>query len=201
MEAIAEFFTLSRCIEMLGLALGLCYLWFEYHANRLVWVVGIVMPMISMWVYFTKGLYADFGINIYYFFAAIYGYLAWTFNFSKQQKQELPVTRLGGRTGVCLAVVAALLWALLAWILIAFTDSNVPYADAFTTALSIVGMWMMARKIAEQWLVWFVVDVVCVALYIYKGIYFYTALYAAYSVVALFGYRKWLGMIRCRQEP
>ncbi len=195
MEAVIDFFTPARCIELLGLLTGLCYLWFEYHANPLVWLVGIVMPMISMWVYFTKGLYADFGINIYYLVMAVYGYVAWTFNFRKKTKQELPVSRLTLRVGISLAVVAALLWALLAWILIAFTDSTVPYADAFTTALSIVGMWMMARKIAEQWLVWFIVDVVCVALYIYKGIYFYAGLYTAYTIVSLLGYRKWLRMI------
>lgn len=195
MGAVIDFFTPARCIELLGLLTGLCYLWFEYHANPLVWLVGIVMPMISMWVYFTKGLYADFGINIYYLVMAVYGYVAWTFNFRKKTKQELPVSRLTLRVGLTLAVVAALLWALLAWILIAFTDSTVPYADAFTTSLSIVGMWMMARKIAEQWLVWFIVDVVCVALYIYKGIYFYAGLYTAYTIVSLLGYRKWLRMI------
>lgn len=195
MEAVIDFFTPARCIELLGLLTGLCYLWFEYHANPLVWLVGIVMPMISMWVYFTKGLYADFGINIYYLVMAVYGYVAWTFSFRKKTTQELPVSRLTLRVGIILAVVAALLWALLAWILIAFTDSTVPYADAFTTSLSIVGMWMMARKIAEQWLVWFIVDVVCVALYIYKGIYFYAGLYTAYTIVSLLGYRKWLRMI------
>ena len=52
MEAVIDFFTPARCIELLGLLTGLCYLWFEYHANPLVWLVGIVMPMISMWVYF-----------------------------------------------------------------------------------------------------------------------------------------------------
>ena len=54
---------------------------------------------------------------------------------------------------------------------------------------------MMARKIAEQWLVWFIVDVVCVVLYVYKGIYFYAGLYTAYTVVSVLGYRKWLRMI------
>ena len=117
MEAVIDFFTPARCIELLGLITGLCYLWFEYHANPLVWLVGIVMPVISMWVYFTKGLYADFGINIYYLVMAVYGYVAWTFNFRKKTKQELPVSRLTLRVGITLAVVAALLWALLAWIL------------------------------------------------------------------------------------
>ena len=61
----------------------------------------------------------------------------------------------------------------IAWILIRFTDSNVPWLDSFTTALSIIGMWMLARKYVEQWWAWIVVDVVCCGLYIYKELYFY----------------------------
>jgi nicotinamide mononucleotide transporter len=72
----------------------------------------------------------------------------------------------------------------------------VPWSDAFTTALSIIAMWMLARKYAEQWLAWLVVDAVCVALYIYKGIYFYATLYAIYTVIAYIGYRKWLRMMK-----
>ena len=74
------------------------------------------------------------------------------------------------------------------------TDSTVPWWDAFTTALSIVGMWMLARKWLEQWWVWMLVDVVSCGLYIYKGIYFYAALYGIYAVVAWYGYRKWKGL-------
>ena len=60
----------------------------------------------------------------------------------------------------------------IAWILIAYTDSNVPWLDSFTTALSIVGMWMLARKYVEQWFAWILVDIVCCGLYIYKDLYF-----------------------------
>ena len=73
-----------------------------------------------------------------------------------------------------------------------FTDSTVPYIDAFTTSLSIVAMWMLARKYVEQWLVWIVVDAVSAGLYFYKGIPFYGVLYAIYTAVAYFGYRRWL---------
>ena len=72
-----------------------------------------------------------------------------------------------------------------------YTDSNVPWADSFTTALSIVGMFMLARKWVEQWLVWIVVDVVSAGLYVYKDLCFYAALYAVYAVVAVFGYWAW----------
>lgn len=100
--------------------------------------------------------------------------------------------------GVCAGAVGAtvLLWMLLAWILKNFTDSTVPYIDGFTTALSIVGMWMMARKYAEQWLAWLIVDAVSAFLYAYKGLVLYPILYAVYTVIAIFGYRKWLRLMK-----
>jgi nicotinamide mononucleotide transporter len=153
-----------------------------------------------MWIYFSKGLYADFAINIYYLLIAIYGYVVWTFNFKTKEKKELPISRITVKTSLILTGAMAVLWVALAQILINFTDSSVPWSDAFTTALSIIAMWMMARKFAEQWLAWLVVDAVCVGLYIYKGIYFYAALYAIYTVIAYVGYRKWLRLMGEQQE-
>lgn len=195
MPDILDFIS-NHGLEILGFCIGILYLWWEYHADNRVWLASVVMPGISMWIYFSKGLYADFGINIYYLVMAVYGYLRWTSGHRSDSKKQLPVTHIPG-WGIAVAVVASLLlWALLAWILIAFTDSTVPYADAFTTALSIVGTWMLARKWAEQWIVWFVVDAVCVALYIYKGLVFYPVLYGIYTVISVFGYFKWVRMIK-----
>jgi nicotinamide mononucleotide transporter len=195
MTAIVEFLT-QHALEILGFGVGILYLWWEYQANAKVWLASVVMPMISMWIYFNKGLYADFAINIYYLLIAVYGYVAWTFNFKKKEKAELPISRIPARTTLVLALAMAVLWIAMAQILINFTDSSVPWSDAFTTSLSIIAMWMLARKYAEQWLAWLVVDAVCVALYIYKGIYFYATLYAIYTVIAYVGYRKWLRLMQ-----
>ena len=186
---------LDTILEVLGFVTGLCYLWYEYHASASLWIFSIIMPMIGMVLYFNKGIYADFAINIYYFLIAIYGYVAWTFNFSKKQKEELPISRIKLRAAVVCAVVAAVLWLGISYVLRTYTDSTVPYIDAFTTSLSIVAMWMLARKYVEQWLVWIVVDAVSAGLYLYKGIPFYCVLYAIYTVVAYFGYRRWLRLM------
>ncbi len=189
-------FITDHFLEILGFGIGILYLWWEYHANPKVWFASVIMPLISMWIYFSKGLYADFAINIYYLAIAAYGYAAWTFNFKKKEKKELPISRIPVKVTISLVFVMAALWVVLAQILINFTDSSVPWSDAFTTALSIIAMWMLARKYAEQWLAWLAVDAVCVALYIYKGIYFYATLYAIYTVIAYIGYRKWLRMMK-----
>ena len=158
------------------------------------------MPAIYIFVYYEAGLYADFGINIYYLLVAIYGWVAWKTGFSftgrKEQNGELPITRAPRRAWA--AALASFLVAQfsIAWILVNHTDSTVPWADSFTTALSIVGMWMLARKYIEQWWVWCVVDVACSALYIYKELYFTAMLYAVYAIIAIFGYYKWKRMMQ-----
>lgn len=182
-------------LEIFGLIIGLIYLWYEYHANARVWIVSIIMPLISMWIYFRKGLYADFAINIYYVAIAIYGYLVWTFGHKNSgKKTPQPITHASGNVLLGCAAAFVVLWYAIWWVLVHYTPSNVPVPDAFTTALSIVALWMLARKYTQQWLLWLVVDAVCVGLYIYKQIYFYAVLYAIYTVIAWIGYRKWQRM-------
>jgi len=92
-------------------------------------------------------------------------------------------------------ILTLLAWAALYTFLVTCTDSRVPLADSFTTALSFVGIWALARKYLEQWLIWIVVDVVTCCLYFYKDIPFKASLYALYVVIAIFGYRKWRRMM------
>lgn len=190
--------TIDTILEPLGFTVGLLYLWWEYHADPKVWLASVVMPMISMWIYYSKGLYADFGINIYYLLIAVYGFIAWTRGTPGKKQQPRPITHASARVMAGAAAATILLWVAIRWILVNFTDSIVPVADAFTTALSIVGLWMLARKYAEQWLAWLVVDIVCSGLYLYKGLNLYCILYAIYTVIAILGYRKWLRLMKAQ---
>ena len=178
-------------LEIIGTIVGLVYLWLEYRASIYLWAASIVMPAIYIFVYYDAGLYADFGINIYYLFAAIYGWAVWKYGNTTHQQEELPITHITLRSSLVAAGVFAIAFVAIAWLLIHHTDSDVPWCDAFTTALSIIGMWMLARKYVEQWWTWMVVDVVCVGLYIYKELYFTAALYALYAIVAVFGWINW----------
>ncbi|MBP3613529.1 MAG: nicotinamide mononucleotide transporter [Bacteroidaceae bacterium] len=186
---------MEQYIEISGTVVGLIYLWQEYRASIYLWITSIIMPAIYLYVYYQAGLYADFGINIYYLVIALYGWLAWRYNFSLRGKRadskELSIGHISRVTFSHLALLFLAAWAVISYILTHFTNSTVPFTDAFTTALSIVGMYMLARKYIEQWWVWLVVDVVSSALYIYKELYFTAALYALYAIIAIFGYRKW----------
>lgn len=180
-------------LQILGLTLGLIYLYFEYNADKRMFIVGIVMPMVSMAVYYRRGIYADFSLSIYYLLMAVYSYMVWTGLLSPKEKRgkPLPIRHLPLRYVAPLLVALVLIWGSIAAFLVCFTDSTVPYVDAFTTALSIVTTWVLSRKYIEQWIGWILVDVISVGLYLYKDIYPYALLYVVYVVVACLGIRKW----------
>ncbi|MCH5176267.1 MAG: nicotinamide mononucleotide transporter [Prevotellaceae bacterium] len=183
-------YILDNWLEVLGTVTGIIYLYQELKASIYMWVTGIIMPAISIFVYYEAGLYADLGINIYYCIAAIYGFLVWQFGKKKEEK-SLPITRTPRRKYGQLTLCFVLCFVLIGIALTRYTDSTVPWWDSFTTSLSVVGMWMLARKWIEQWWVWVAVDAVSTFLYIYKGIYFYAALYGIYTIIAIYGYFKW----------
>lgn len=186
---------LNMMLDILKVGVGLVYLYLEYNAKKSLWIASVIMPAIGMWLFYNKGLYADFAINIYYLVIAVYGYITWNKKNAKD-KPELPISHIRPATAAVLTGTWAALWCAIAWVLGTFTDSTVIWLDSFTTSLSIMGMWMLARKYIEQWWVWMVVDAVYVYLYYYKGIYFSGTLYAFYTVMAILGYFRWKKMMK-----
>lgn len=194
---------MEQYIEILGTIVGIVYLWLEYKANIYLWLVSIIMPAIYLYIFYVAGLYADFAINIYYLLIAIYGWLAWKYGFKlfslKKENNRVEVLKISSipkKLWIRLFLVYALLQLLITWVLVIYTNSDVPWLDSFTTSVSIIAMWLLARKYVEQWLVWIIVDVVCVGLYIYKDLYFTSALYALYAIIAVFGYFKWRSIMQ-----
>lgn len=240
-----EEFFLNHWLDIVTTILGLIYLVLEYRASIALWVVGIVMPAMDIYLYWSHGLYGDAGMAVYYTLAAIYGYAVWKFGAKWKRmlkrkasgaagtdkaleadgsdkaldtdgsdravdaagsdkavdaaggsSEELPITFFPRRLILRTLGFFLLAWAATYYVLVAYTDSTVPLLDAFTNALSFVGLWALARKYVEQWLFWIAVDVVCCYLYVVKGIPFKAGLYGLYVVIAVMGYRKWKGLAK-----
>jgi len=177
-------------LDMLGCIVGLIYIYQEYKASIWLWLTGVIMPLIYMFVYYEAGLYADFGMQIYYTLAAIYGFLYWKFGRKKDEK-EIPITHYPHRLILPSVLVFLGLWSVLYFVLTHATNSTVPVLDSFGNALSFIGLWALAKKYIEQWWIWIVVDIELAGLYIYKEIPFTAGLYAFYAVIAVAGYFKW----------
>ena len=233
-------FLSTHWLDIVTTILGLIYLVLEYRASIALWVVGIVMPAMDIYLYWSHGLYGDAGMAVYYTLAAIYGYAVWKFgakwkamikrkgsdkkegasavssdkieaaNAVSSDKKEgasavnsssedLPITFFPRRLILRTLGFFFLAWAATYYVLVAYTNSTVPLLDAFTNALSFVGLWALARKYVEQWLFWIAVDVVCCYLYVVKGIPFKAGLYGLYVVIAVMGYWKWKGLAKKAQ--
>jgi len=181
-------------LQIIGTILGLIYLYLEYKVNIWLWIVGIIMPIVHGVLYYNAGLYADAAINVYYVFAGIYGVICWLMNKKgSKSSNQTPQSILKERWFLIplLTIVCAALNVGIYLLLTQFTNSTVPFFDSFTTALSIVALWMLSKKYTEQWLVWFVVDAVTVGLYIYKGIPITAGLYLLYTILSIVGFLKW----------
>jgi nicotinamide mononucleotide transporter len=188
-----EFFS-AHWLDIVTTVLGLAYILLEYKASVWMWLVGFLMQALGIVLYYQKGLYADCGMEFYYLAMTVYGYWRWV--HGSAEKQNLPIRHFPRRLVLPWLAVIAAVWTLIYWLLVTFTNSNVPLADSFTTALSIVGIWALAHKYLEQWFIWIAVDVVTCVLYFYKDIPFKASLYALYVIIAIFGYFKWRKMAR-----
>ena len=187
-------FLSAHWLDIVTTILGLAYILLEYKASVWMWAVGFLMQALGIVLYYQKGLYADCGMEFYYLAMTMYGWWRWV--HGSASKQELPIRHFPRRLILPWAALIAAVWAAIYWLLVTFTNSNVPLADSFTTALSIVGLWALAHKYLEQWFIWIAVDVVTCVLYFYKDIPFKAGLYALYVVIAIFGFIKWRKMMR-----
>lgn len=188
-----ELFISEHWLDILSTILGIIYIVLEYRASIILWIVGIIMPAIDIFLFYSHGLYADFGMAIYYTLAAVYGYLFWLFGGKAKQGggSDLHITHFKKKFILPSVLLMLCAWAAIYWILIEFTNSDVPITDSFVNALSFIGLWALAHKYLEQWLIWILVDVVCSILYAAKGLPFKASLYGLYVLIAILGYRSW----------
>lgn len=187
-------FILAHWLDIVTTILGLAYILLEYKASLWMWLVGFLMQALGIVLYYQKGLYADCGMEFYYLSMTVYGYWKWV--HGSATKQELPIRHFPSKLVLPWTLLILGIWGIIDWLLVSFTNSNVPLADSFTTALSIVGIWALAHKYLEQWFIWIAVDVVTCGLYFYKDVPFKASLYALYVVIAILGWFKWRQMMR-----
>ena len=186
-------FIIAHWLDIVTTVLGLAYILLEYKASPWLWLVGFVMQALGIVLYYQKGIYADCAMEFYYLLMTVYGYWRWV--KGSKTKQELPIRHFPRRLVLLWTGIIAGIWAVIYWLLVTYTNSNIPLADGFTTALSLVGIWALAHKYLEQWFIWIAVDVVTSVLYFYKDIPFKASLYALYVIIAIFGYMKWHRMM------
>jgi nicotinamide mononucleotide transporter len=181
----------NNYIELLGLIFGLLYILLSIKQNIWCWPVGFITSALYIYVFFVTKFYADMGLQVYYLIVSVYGWSHWMFGAKSKKQDDLKISKTNIKLAIYLFLATLILFIIISYILVNYTDSEIPYWDAFTTAASFVATWMLARKIIEHWIIWIVVDSVSLGLYIYKELYPTVILFAVYTVLAILGYIEW----------
>lgn len=179
-------------LEAGGLIFGLLAVWLLIKENIWTWLSGIIYIFISFIIFWKARLYADLALHFVFLILNIYGWYFWLTGSKKNSVEKyVPVTTTSKNLLLMLIIISSAGIALMGTFLNSYTDASVPYWDSATTVLSLIGMWLTARKKIENWYFWFVVDVLATGIYIYKEIYFYAILYLVYVGMAISGYLTW----------
>jgi nicotinamide mononucleotide transporter len=184
-------------IEIIAATLGIIAIYFQIKVKPFYWVISLVVSSMYIIVYFSAKLYADMSMQFYYVGMSIYGLYVWLSGNNSSDKKIIHISKIKDlKSWLLIALISALSFFIIGFILKKFTDSSVPWWDSFTTSLSFVATWMLARKKIENWLVWIVVDATSVALYIYKQLYPTTILFIILTLLAIVGYFQWKRELR-----
>jgi len=184
-------------IEIIAASLGIIAIYFQIKVKPFYWVISLLVSSMYIIIYFLAKLYADMSMQFYYVGMSIYGLYVWLSGNNNSDKKTIPISKIKDlKSWLLIALISALSFFIIGYILKKFTDSNVPWWDSFTTSLSFVATWMLARKKIENWLIWIVVDATSVVLYIYKQLYPTTILFIILTLLAIVGYFQWKRELR-----
>lgn len=191
-------------LEFIAVIFGLLSVWYAKQEKILVYPTGIISVLIYIYICFGVKLYADAGINLFYFIMSVYGWYMWT---HKKDQPALKITA-NSRKDWIISLLIFIFSGVIILVLLRFFKSddieywstNVLFIDTFTTAIFIIGMWLMAIKKVENWIFWIIGDVISVPLYAYKGLVFTSFQFFIFLILAIMGYISWRNTLKENME-
>ena len=175
--------------EIVAVFFGLLSVWYAKKENILVFPTGIISVLLYVYICYNWKLYADMGVNFYYFVMSVYGWIVWS--TKSDGDQVTPIAKNTSQENIISISLFILFFLMMAYVLSRFTDSDVPYWDSLTTGIFLVGMWLMAKKKIENWIAWIIGDLISIPLYAYKGLYLTSFQFIVFLGIAIAGYIEW----------
>ena len=176
--------------EAVAVVLALAMVWMNIREKHWGWPLAIVSSILYFFIFQRSRLYGDASLQVLFVVLAGWGWAKWL-RGRRADGSLLVVTRLSRRGRLAALAAWAVLWPVTGFFLLRFTDTDVPWWDAFPTAGSLVGQYLLARKYSENWLAWLGVNVIGAGLYAYKGLWITALLYALFAALSVAGWRAW----------
>ena len=189
-EQYSHYQTKDIVLEIIAVVFGLLSVWYSKNNNILVFPTGMISTTIFIYLLYKWVLLGDMMINAYYFVMSIYGWFIWT---RKENNTVTPITRMNSnekKIGV-LIFLSSLMFVYLVYVYFDKWGTITSYIDNLTTAIFLVGMWIMAKRKIENWIFWIIADIISIPLYFYKGLTFTSLQYLIFTFIAIAGYYSW----------
>jgi len=175
--------------EVPAVLLAIAYLVLAIRQNIWCWAAAAVSTLLYLYIMYRASLYMESALQLFYLAMAAYGWYQWRHGGSAGG--ELEVSNWPFRYHA-IAISGVLVMVFVSGALLSrYSNAALPFLDSFTTWGAVVATYMVARKILENWIYWFVIDAVSIWLYLSRDLYFTAVLFAAYLVMIVIGYRSW----------
>lgn len=177
-------------IETVAVFFSIIYVVLAAKESIWCWAAALISVSIYIYICFQAQLYAETGLQVFYFIMAIYGYFSWKKNNSLLRINELAISN-----HILIMILGSLLTFLLGFYLSVYTDSQLPIVDSFTTIFSVIATYMVVKKILSNWLYFIIIDAVSIYLYFSRDLHMTALLFSIYTIIAIIGYWKWSKLI------
>jgi nicotinamide mononucleotide transporter len=183
--------TYDIVLEVTAIVFGLLSVWYAKKDNIWVFPTGIINTAIYVYLLWKWSLLGDMMINFYYVVMSIYGWYHWT--RKKDDVIEFPISRmtLSEKKWSLLIFVVTIVFVVAVYRIFGKFTHWTSYVDTLVTGIFFVGMWLMARRKIENWILWIIGDMISIPMYFYKGYSFTSIQYLIFTIIAVFGYLEW----------
>lgn len=179
--------------EWLGVLFSMIQVVLASRNNSNNYLFGIAGISLTLYVMIVAKLYGEFTLNLYYLVMSIYGWLYWKYG---KQKEETKISTTNGKEKLITVGIVSFTFGLFWFFLTHYTDSDVPIWDSLVSAFAWAGMWLMAKRKVENWILLNISNLISVPLMIHKDLYLYAGLTVFLYVVAVLGYIKWSRILK-----
>lgn len=125
--------------------------------------------------------------NAFYLLTMIIGLLLW----GKNKTNDEVKTKTMGFSDYAILVVFAPLLIFGVSLFIVDANSEQPFLDTLTTVIGIIAQIMLIFRFREQWVLWFILDVLCIALWAIDGNWCLMVQYIFWTINCVYGYFCW----------
>jgi nicotinamide mononucleotide transporter len=148
---------------------------------------GILQLVTILIISYQTGLYGKVLENGFYLITMILGFLLWDKN---KTDTDVKTETMGFSDYAILAVFTPLLVFGVS-LFVVDTNSEQPFLDTLTTVIGIVAQIMLIFRFKEQWVLWFILDVLCIILWAIDGNWCLMTQYIFWTVNCIYGFFYW----------